>query len=747
MNNPLVSIIIPVFNGANYLRESIDSALSQTYKDIEIIVVNDGSTDNSEDIVLSYGSRVKYFSKKNGGVASALNLAIHNASGEYISWLSHDDLYAKDKISTQIERLKALDDKDTLIYSDYIYIDEKSSIVGNECIGSRHNIENLNSAMYPLLMGIIHGCTLLIRKRLYLHYGLFDETLKTTQDYDLWFKMLTENPICFIDRPLVLSRTHSQQSSKKMKVIHLEESNKLWEKVINSIEVTQAGENGSITIGLLFLLYNRLRGLELYESARVALFKAVDSTERDKNVLLVTATLDGGLGRFVHDLNHELGEFMNAYILKVSGLNFQFYYGDILIYNIALTEKVLLKEMYDNIEVSGLLGALVETFQIGIVHLNGFFYLGFKAIEMLKVLNVPAVLTVHDFHMICFSQFFLNKDSKYCGLNKDLDVCSTCLLSNQYSDWLGPKDGRDLDQYRSYIQRNILPELSRMVFPSEFARRVFLEYYPKIDLCKTTIIEHGLPQDSYIPVEAITNAYNGKLGVGIIGNIRAHKGLNFITEITSRANKEQFQFVLFGECSSALPGVKVIPFEKYEKMVGMIKRENLSIALVLSEAPETFSYALSECWGAGVPVIVTDVGALKDRMNSSNGGFVVNRNNAAEEVLVYLNDFIRNPEVLIQAKRNVEDLILQSTSEMASSYAAIYKEAEKNRLHDITSGSGHEAQRELLAWILQAAETRGHDEHVKNTESRTNLKTIIVRVKKRIRKYMSKFNKRTRGLR
>ena len=83
--NPLVSIIIPVYNGSNYVKEAIDSALAQTYKNIEVIVVNDGSTDNTEKIVKSYGDKIRYFYKENGGVASALNLAIENSKGEYIS--------------------------------------------------------------------------------------------------------------------------------------------------------------------------------------------------------------------------------------------------------------------------------------------------------------------------------------------------------------------------------------------------------------------------------------------------------------------------------------------------------------------------------------------------------------------------------------------------------------------------------------------------------------------------------------
>jgi glycosyltransferase involved in cell wall biosynthesis len=104
MFEPLVTIVIPVYNGADYLEDAINSALNQTYKNIEIIVVNDGSTDygKTEAIANAYSDRVRYFTKRNGGVSSALNFGIDKMTGEYFSWLSHDDLYFPEKIEKQV---------------------------------------------------------------------------------------------------------------------------------------------------------------------------------------------------------------------------------------------------------------------------------------------------------------------------------------------------------------------------------------------------------------------------------------------------------------------------------------------------------------------------------------------------------------------------------------------------------------------------------------------------------------------
>ena len=98
--SPLVSIVIPAYNASNYLADSINSALAQTYKNIEIIVVNDGSKDNgaTRTVAESFGDKIHYFEKENGGSSSALNYGIKQMKGEWFSWLSHDDLYYPKKI-------------------------------------------------------------------------------------------------------------------------------------------------------------------------------------------------------------------------------------------------------------------------------------------------------------------------------------------------------------------------------------------------------------------------------------------------------------------------------------------------------------------------------------------------------------------------------------------------------------------------------------------------------------------------
>ena len=120
---PKVSIVIPAYNASNYLAEAIDSALAQTYPNTEIIVVNDGSRDDgaTERIALSYGDKIRYFHKENGGSSSALNTGIANMTGEWFSWLSHDDLYVPHKVETQIRYLNGLDVSEEELYRQVLF--------------------------------------------------------------------------------------------------------------------------------------------------------------------------------------------------------------------------------------------------------------------------------------------------------------------------------------------------------------------------------------------------------------------------------------------------------------------------------------------------------------------------------------------------------------------------------------------------------------------------------------------------
>lgn len=228
--NPLVSIIIPVYNGADFMREAIDSAVGQTYANTEVIVVNDGSSDNgeTESIALSYGDRIRYYRKPNGGVSSALNFGIEKMQGSYFSWLSHDDLYTKDKIKNQVELLSRFEDKGLIALSGSGKINKASQIIqSNEKRGIKKNILlSWEQALEELLRnGSFNGCALLVPREAFEECGGFDETLRYSQDVLMWMKIfMHKHPLVYSDRTDVFNRVHSGQLTQRGRALFEKDS-------------------------------------------------------------------------------------------------------------------------------------------------------------------------------------------------------------------------------------------------------------------------------------------------------------------------------------------------------------------------------------------------------------------------------------------------------------------------------------------------------------------------------------------
>lgn len=225
-----VSIIIPVYNGANYLKDAIDSALAQTYKNIEILVVNDGSKDDgeTEKVALAYGDKIRYFKKENGGVSSALNMGIRNAEGEWISWLSHDDIYTPEKIERQMKDVEKVRDSGedylrVLYYCEGGFMDANRKIISRKTRKLQKGIHLSNDVLIKMFMGYgIGGCGLLMPKKLFLEVGFFDETMRYMQDVFMWEKAFLSGYKLFVNPEVMsITRIHNKQVSTTSKELGL----------------------------------------------------------------------------------------------------------------------------------------------------------------------------------------------------------------------------------------------------------------------------------------------------------------------------------------------------------------------------------------------------------------------------------------------------------------------------------------------------------------------------------------------
>ena len=215
--HPLVSIVIPVYNGSNYLSEAIKSAINQTYDNIEIIVVNDGSNDNgkTEKIAKSFGDKIIFFKKSNGGVSSALNYGIKKMHGKYFAWLSHDDLITKNHIENLVNWFSYQNTNLDIPFSNFDLIDEKGHILLNDTIKAQLFCSDFKISYYHnydnLLQGEINGGSVLIPRQALLDYGLFDESQKITQERDMWHRLIKKYHFINIPYTTASIRCHNAQ--------------------------------------------------------------------------------------------------------------------------------------------------------------------------------------------------------------------------------------------------------------------------------------------------------------------------------------------------------------------------------------------------------------------------------------------------------------------------------------------------------------------------------------------------------
>jgi hypothetical protein len=212
---PLVSVIIPSFNHARYIRECIDSVFCQTFKDFEVIVVDDGSSDESLDILRSFGNRIRLIEQSNRGTQAARNRGLQLAKGKYIALLDSDDGWLPNKLEVQIDALSRQPEIG-LLYSFCHTINADGSRRKKEWHYGKP-IDHPNGALAQLLQEcFIPALTVVFRRQCIDEVGYFDEELLGSGDWDMWIRIAAKYPIACVNEPLALYRLHTTNTIKML---------------------------------------------------------------------------------------------------------------------------------------------------------------------------------------------------------------------------------------------------------------------------------------------------------------------------------------------------------------------------------------------------------------------------------------------------------------------------------------------------------------------------------------------------
>jgi glycosyltransferase involved in cell wall biosynthesis len=238
MSHPLVNVILPTYNRAWTLKTAIDSVLLQDYSNLELIVIDDGSQDNTQELLEDYKNQITVLFQENSGVSAARNLGIKKSSGEFIALLDSDDAWDKRKISCQMEFFKA-NPKAFICQTEEIWIRNHKRV--NPKI--KHKKPSGMIFEQSLNLCLVSPSAVMMKREIFELKGYFNEELTVCEDYDLWLRISSDIPVYLIDKPYTikngghkdqLSSFHSQDKFRIRSLKNLLDSKNLTENQVLS---------------------------------------------------------------------------------------------------------------------------------------------------------------------------------------------------------------------------------------------------------------------------------------------------------------------------------------------------------------------------------------------------------------------------------------------------------------------------------------------------------------------------------
>jgi len=233
MRAPSVSVVIPAYNSARYIAQTIESVLKQSYRPCEIIVVDDGSTDDTRRMLEKYRDRIIYIHQENAGEPAARNTGIRQAGGDFIAFLDADDLWLPDKLKFQMDYFEKHPEV-ALVYSDMKLFDETGIV--HESVKEWLGMSPPSGYVFPELFTetLFGSGTVIFRKACVDQVGFFDESFLVGSDYEMWLRMARHFEFGYVDKPLLMYRHHATMATRGLgKAL---QNGIPWEgKVINKI--------------------------------------------------------------------------------------------------------------------------------------------------------------------------------------------------------------------------------------------------------------------------------------------------------------------------------------------------------------------------------------------------------------------------------------------------------------------------------------------------------------------------------
>ena len=240
----LVSIVIPVYNGEKYIEKALNSCLNQTYSNIEIIAIDDGSTDNTPEVLQNYSDRINVITQKNKGIAGALNMGIGTMKSNLYKLMNADDVLYPDCIENLVSEFRKIPNEKVIIYGNYDLIDSKDNIIGERIEINRNAWSQYDQSVALLDYQFVNCITTIFPKNIFQNYGLYNESVRFSEDYELLLRLSLLHGFRFhlIEKKLAKYRLHPEQDTKRKMEEGYNYSSQLRKSILKKLEYAKRKE-------------------------------------------------------------------------------------------------------------------------------------------------------------------------------------------------------------------------------------------------------------------------------------------------------------------------------------------------------------------------------------------------------------------------------------------------------------------------------------------------------------------------
>lgn len=656
MNGYKVDIIIPIYSSYKDFTKCINSVLDNTSKDMyNLILINDNDDIEIDNYLFKLEAKgieniFIHNSEKKLGFIECINIGINYSQYNDVvllnsdiivtkNWLSklRDSAYLNQYIATSVPLINDTPIFNDLQYDKYIknYSLEKYSEI----------IENGSIKLYPH-MNIAIGSCIYIRRNFIKDMACIDTKLYP-RDYleqrifyieskiKKYSNILCDNT--FVYKMNSTDNTHYSQN-------YYDNNLQVKEDILNiknNIDLQMKLKNNKLNV--LFIAHNDILG-------------------RDGFI--------GGTEIHIKDLIYNIKE-VNSFLLYIDNnyMCLNCYIDDnILSFKFKLDKNISILD-FTNKQYKENLEQIINYFDISCIHVHHFFRHTFDAVDIAKQYNIPIYLTLHDYYLICPKVNLLDYNNKFCLENISLNKCNKCLKKSY-----GYHDGIIYLWNKNVYKK--LKQFNRIFAPSQSVidifKKFYINMYGKFNI-NIEVIEHGVSRTYTNTIEK-----SDKFRVAFIGSIVPHKGSKLIYEVINDNKNKDIEWHIFGQISdeklNLLESNQLIRHGKYEvnQIEELLIRDKINLVCILSICPETYSYTLSESICAKIPVLVTNLGALKDRVSQYNCGWILNKEVSSKNILETINNIIKNKDDYTQKISNLNKIKFLYKYEECNRYKDIY---------------------------------------------------------------------------